>query len=227
VHNGRSLAASWADLAKLRDTYGWTFVSHSRHDNQNIAALSPTEQWNETCGSQLDLQAHGHPNGDGLFAWPNNKYDVGVQANVIASCFAFGRMYRPKPVTRTYVTTPPYWAGAEGISGGKCNDTALPCSQLSNSRTYESPQAFIDLIRGLQPGQWFVMQSYLLVTDQRPGLWDCRSADWRAHWTVDAERYCYSDYLTVLDAIPSKVVVTDPKSIAKAWGRTNYTVPSS
>jgi hypothetical protein len=226
LHGRKSLSASWADIAILRDNYGWIFVSHSRRDNQSIGSLSPQEQWNETCGSQLDLQAHGHHRGDGLFAWPNNKFDSSVQANVVSTCFAFGRRYGGVN-DRPYVTSPPYWQRTRGISGGKCNDATLPCYQMAMSRTYESPTPFADQIRGLQQGQWLTMQAYVLVTGSQPGRWDCTSPDWRAHWTNDAERYCYVDYLSVLDAIPPSVTVTDPKSIAEAWGRTNYAVPGA
>jgi hypothetical protein len=66
----------------------------------------------------------------------------------------------------------------------------------------------------------------VLVTGTRSGEWDCRSSDWRDHWTADFERYCWSDYLKVLNAIPATVKVTDPKMVAIAWGRTNYTPPT-
>jgi hypothetical protein len=31
--------------------------------------------------------------------------------------------------------------------------------------------------------------------------------------------YCYNDFLAVLDAVPDAVVVTDPATVATAWGR--------
>jgi hypothetical protein len=39
---------------------------------------------------------------------------------------------------------------------------------------------------------------------------------------MDVERYCYANFLRVLDAIPPAAVVTDPLTSARAWGRTNY-----
>ena len=65
----------------------------------------------------------------------------------------------------------------------------------------------------------------MLVTGFRAGQWDCRSSNWQDHWTSDYERYCWSDYLKVLDRIPAGVQVTDPKTVAQAWGRTGYAPP--
>ena len=79
----------------------------------------------------------------------------------------------------------------------------------------------------LQPNQWLTLQSYLLVTGSRAGLWDCTSPNWQDHWTTDAERYCWNDYQTILNSIPSAVTTTDPKTVAQAWGRTNYTPPTA
>jgi hypothetical protein len=32
--------------------------------------------------------------------------------------------------------------------------------------------------------------------------------------------YCYSDFLRILDTVPAGVTVTDPATVATAWGRT-------
>jgi hypothetical protein len=61
------------------------------------------------------------------------------------------------------------------------------------------------------------------VTHDRPG---CRATDWRDHWKTDAERYCYSDYLRIFNAIASDVIVTDARTVAEAWCRTNYSPPA-
>ena len=79
---------------------------------------------------------------------------------------------------------------------------------------------------GLTTGKWYTIQTYVLVKGVRPGVWDCSSADWHDHWTSDYERYCWSDYLKVLSRIPAAVQVTDPKTVAQAWGRTGYTPPT-
>jgi hypothetical protein len=58
-------------------------------------------------------------------------------------------------------------------------------------------------------------------------MWNCTGSDWRSHWTMDVERYCWNDYQSILDAIPAAATVTDPKTVAEAWGRTNYTPPAT
>jgi hypothetical protein len=77
----------------------------------------------------------------------------------------------------------------------------------------------------LGAGQWLTLQSYVLVKGDRKGQWHCNARHWRDHWTNDPERYCWSDYLRILDGIPAGVTVTDPKTVALAWGRTNYRPP--
>jgi hypothetical protein len=222
IHGRHTLSASWADLASLRDRYGWKFVSHSRSFATNLASLTPQQQWDETCGTLQDLRAHGHMSADGLFAYPNNKWSTAVQLNVVSSCFAFGRQYGVGPTSRASATASPYWQTTQGIGGGHCNDANLPCFKLNTIIPYRSPEKIAGEIRALTSGQWLTLQSYVLVTGSQPGLWDCTSPDWRAHWTTDAERYCWNDYQQILDAIPAGLKVTDPKTVAVAWGRTNY-----
>jgi PKD repeat protein len=226
IHYQETLEASWSLLATLRDSFGFTFVSHSRTYNKTLASASPQVQWDETCGTLLDLQAHGHMRGDGLFAWPDNSYDVGVQTNVVATCFAFGRQYSALVNARAEATAPPYWQRTLGTSGGRCNNAALSCSSMQTETVYRSPVKMAQTIAGLQTDQWFTMQSYLFVTGARDGLWDCTAPNWQDHWTSDTERYCWNDYQTILDSIPTNVIVTDPKTVAQAWGRTNYAPPS-
>ena len=225
VHYRRSLTASWADLARLRDRYGWKFVSHGRTFATNIASMTPKQQWSETCGSLLDLERHGHWSGDGLFAYPDNKWSAEVESNVISKCFAFGRRYASGPTTRAEAMAFPHWQRTTGVGGGRCNNPALPCSKLKTATTYHSPVALIRTLRRLAPNQWLTLQSYVFVTGDRKGQWRCRARHWQDHWTDNAERYCWNDYRRILDAIPSRVRVTDPKTVARAWGRTNYRPP--
>lgn len=225
VHYKRSLAASWADLARLRDRYGWKFVSHGRTFATNLASMTLKQQWSETCGSLLDLERHGHWSGDGLFAYPNNKWSGEVETDVVSKCFAFGRRYAGGPTTRGEAMAFPHWQRTTGVGGGRCNDPALPCSRLKTATTYHSPVALIQTLRRLAPNQWLTLQSYVFVTGDRKGHWRCNARHWQYHWTDDAERYCWNDYRRILNAIPSDVRVTDPKTVARAWGRTNYRPP--
>jgi probable HAF family extracellular repeat protein len=218
AHYGTSLFASWDDLQTLRDTYGWAFVSHSRHRADFLPTMTPQSQWDETCGSLLDLSAHGHDRGSGLFAYPNNRQDAALQAGLTAHCFAFGRVYGSGVTLRSAATAGPYWQSTRHLGGGRCNDTALTCSKLALA-PYESPVAAISALQSLTSDEWLTLQSYVLVRGSRAGLWDCTSADWKAHWTSDTERYCWSDYQRIVQAIPAKVIVTDPLTVAHAWGR--------
>jgi hypothetical protein len=225
VHYRRSLAASWADMRTLRDRFGWAFVSHGRTWATNLAAMTPQQQWNDVCGSIVDLEQHGFWSGDGLFAFPNNRWSDAVQTAVVSKCFAFGRRYGMGPTGRATATASPYWQRTEGISGGRCNDRALACSQLHTLTTYRSPARVLSQVRALGRDQWLTLQSYVLVTGDRAGEWHCTGGSWTGHWTTDPERYCWSDYETIINGIPSSVTVTDPKTVAKAWGRTAYRAP--
>jgi hypothetical protein len=222
LHGRKSLGASWAELASLRDSYGWDFVSHSSTYATNIASLDAARQWDETCGSMLVLKAHGHAGADGLFVWPNNKWDAGVQQRLVSTCFAFGRQYGDGITDRAAGLAPPHWQSAIGMSGGRCQATAMPCSHLSTPTTYRSPQLMADKLASLRSDQWLTIQVYVLVTGSRPGLWDCTSSDWQQHWSSEAERYCWSDYVWVLNHIPASVKTADPKTVAHAWGRSGF-----
>lgn len=217
---GQAIAlSSWEQLGWLRDTYGWTFFPRAE---QALDGLPSTQVEAETCGARQVLEARGHTRARGLFAYPNNAIDETVQDQVVATCFAFGRRYGDGLTTRAGVV-PPFWQRTRSFNGGRCNDAADPCSQMTvaNGRTYESPELLASLLAA-GPGEWRTVQLYRFVegAGTHPGnQWDCTSTDWRRHWTSRAEVYCWSDYLAALDAIPADVVVTDPLTVAEAWGR--------
>jgi hypothetical protein len=226
VHYRRTLAASWSDLRQLRERFGWSFVSHGRTWATNLARMTPAQQRSDICGSLIDLERHGFWSGDGLFAFPNNRWSGTVQRRVVATCFAFGRRYGGGPTDRRSATASPYWQQTEGVSGGRCNDPRRACSRLRTITTYRSPARVRRQLRALQPDQWLTLQSYVLVRGERSGSWNCRGTDWRRHWTNDPERYCWRDYRAIVDSIPRTVRVADPKTVARAWGRTAYRVPA-
>lgn len=225
LHYKETLGASWDQLAQLRDTYGWSFTSHSRTYAKNWSTMTSDQQWNESCGSIQDLLAHGHTRGDGLFAYPHNTVTLDAQLNVVSTCFAFARKFGTGAASRATVTASPYYATTQQVGGGRCADTTLPCSSGPAPTVYKSPDMIRNSLAALQTGHWFILQAYVLVTGSKPGQWDCTSPDWRAHWTSDYERYCWTDYLELLGAVPPAAIVTDPKTVAEAWGRTNYTPP--
>jgi hypothetical protein len=98
-----------------------------------------------------------------------------------------------------------------------------PCSTIGGRR-YALPS---EVGAKMQPvaNQWTAVQFYRFVLGRRndptdPGFaWDCTSPDPSQHWTSKAEIYCWEDYKLALDEIPANVIVTDPLSIAEAWGR--------
>ena len=212
------ISSSWVDAAKLRDAYGWTFVSHSRH-YLDMTALSPTQQAAESCGSLSAFRSHSHYRADGLFAYPNDNYTSAIESDVVSTCFDFGRTYAGTPNDRGQMQ-PPWFQKTWSLNGGRCNEPSLPCSALSTRFRYASPVALGNLVASLKPDQWFVLQAYRFVTGSQANQWNCTASNWREHWTTSTEEYCWSDYLSVLNRINAATVIKDPKGVAKAWGRT-------
>jgi len=231
VHEGQTTAASWDAAGRLSSTRGWTFVSHSATRPESFLDLTPDQITAETCGSAAVIASHGLPGASGLYVWPNNNWVDSVQEAYVSRCIAFGRQYSWLPTTQTFALTPPYYQRTKGINGGSCNDPTLPCYSITahgNGGHYNLPSAIIARIRALKPGEWYTMQFYLLVTATSPSYaanptrWDCSSADPTRHWTNDNERYCWNDFQTIVRAIPATTTVTDPLSVAHAFGRPGY-----
>jgi hypothetical protein len=229
THGGMTSSISWSGATGLATTYGWTFVSHSATYPTSWTGMSESRMWAETCGSAAAIAAHGLPGSAGLYAWPSDGYVDAIQAAYVSTCIAFGRQYSKLPTTQAYALTPPYYQHTEGMNGGSCNDRTASCWSVPGIPShYDLPATIISRIRALQPGQWFTLQAYLLVTGKSPPYttsttrWDCTAADPRLHWSNDNERYCWSDYQTIVNAIPSAVVVTDPLTVAHAFGRPGY-----
>jgi hypothetical protein len=228
---------SWSDTAVLRDTYGWTFGSNGRDLNyMTQPGRTQAEQWSTSCGALRDLRAHGHTRGWALFAYPGGggpeDLDDQVQRDVVSPCFSWARRYTDSaPFERNQradegsrTANPLGWAWAHNIYGGRCHLAGAPCSSPISTpdRVYDSPQTLAQFLRPAA-GEWSVLQFHAFVTGARlagsGSLWDCRSPDWRAHWTTRPEFYCWQDFLTALDALPADVTVADPVAVAQAWGR--------
>lgn len=236
THGGASMTASWADASALAAAYGWTFVSHTATypGPAKLASLTPWASWQQTCGSAQAITAHGLPGADGMIAYPGlsakSAAVQNLQAAYGANCFAWARSYANPGVTGASAgTTAPYWQRTEAVLGGPCADLLAACHSLSVTGTkgYTDPASVIAQIAALQPGQWFTLQAYVLVTGTSPAYttstqqWDCTSADPADHWSNDVERYCYSDWqeiVTALAAMPG-VQVTDPATVGAAFGR--------
>ena len=231
THSGDSLTASWDQATSLAQTYGWSFVSATATYPGDISSLTPAEQQAQTCGSARTITQHGLPGAHGLIAYPGAQgLPTAVQANDGAKCFAWGREYNKSGTTTAAMgTTPPFWQFTRAFNGGPCNDPTAPCYTITakGSPRYATPSQIIALVNKLQPGQWLSLQSYILVTGKNPPYvhngtqWDCTSSDPDLHWTNDVERYCYSDFQQVVQAIAARgdVTVTDPLTVGVAFGR--------
>lgn len=226
------LSATWADLAALRDQYGWTFGSNGA-DRTKLPGATLAEQWTTSCGALKALRAHGHWRAAGLFAWPKggdvNDVDAAAQRDVVSKCFSY---------SRTYDLLPPYPRNSQGsmdpsgfqvthtLRGGTCHDPdpAAACRSVVTSAgySYDDPADLAALVQ-VPAGQWAVLQFHLLVEGSRTtgagARWDCSSPDWRQHWSTVDDFYCWADFESALNAIPSTVALADPLTVAQAWGR--------
>ena len=157
---------------------------------------------------------------------------LALQANYGANCFAWGQEYNKSGMTLAAAgATPPYWQETVAVNGGACHVQTAPCYTVAAGTNghlrYDEPSTIIAKIQALQPGQWFTLQVYILVTGSNPGYshnatrWDCTSPDPALHWTNDNERYCYSDWQQIVTAIAAMpdVTVTDPLTVGVAFGR--------
>jgi plastocyanin len=233
--SGGTLYPNWEQLAMLRDTHGWRFVSQGL-TYRVFDTLTAEEQREESCGSLPSFEARGHEGAWGLFGYPGgNDFPPSAQTDIVSTCFAYGRTYSWGINDRSSMA-PPWLQKTHSVDGGACNNPALACSDplavgsMLNGRAfhYRPP---VDLVEAMaaEPDEWSVVQMYRLVTGAYEGAnrysWDCTDPDWRNHWTARAELYCYDDFLWAVGSLLGDVVVTDPASVAEAWGR--HPSPSS
>jgi len=218
-----TLTASWADMARLRDEYGWSFISQS-FSYPNMTTLTVDQQRHESCDTLPVLASHGHVRAWGLFAYPNNRWNDTVQSSVVAGCFAYGRKYDTGVNPRSSLKTP-WWQKTLSINGGKCEDAAAPCAS-ANAPTawggYADPESLLPAV-AVQGETWGVLQAYRFVTGSRTAAtgpqWDCTGGDWRRHWTSATELYCWDDFLSVVDRALPEAHFVDPATVAETWGR--------
>ncbi len=223
-HYKETQFTSWSVAQQLASQYGWSFISHTAtypYNESKWSALSPEGIYDETCGSAQQITAHGLPGANGSMAWPNG-YVYDAATSYVQACFDFSRTFGDGVADQATATVPPYDQPARGLQGGACNDASAACYSYTFPHAplrYRSPTSISQLIASAQSTQWITLQTYLLVTGSRAGLWDCTSPDWRQHWTYDTERYCWNDYVSIVSSIPAGVTVTDPASVGAAWGR--------
>lgn len=218
------LMATWPQIADLRDNHGWSFVS-AGEGYRDMTQLTQSEQIAESCGSLNDLEAHGHTRGWGMFAYPNNKKSSAIQTSVVSTCFAYGRAYDYR-FNDLGGMAAPWFQRTFSVNGGACNLVGAWCYSMANTGAtyrYRTRESLADIMQP-GPGQWSVVQMYRFVTGAHTSStfdWDCTNKDPNLHWVSNAELYCYDDFLWALDQIPGDVVVTDPATVAQAWGRGN------
>lgn len=219
---GGNLYSNWSDLARLRDTYGWQFVSNGlTHDD--ITGMSPEEQAEETCDTLDTFTAHGFNSAWGLYAYGDNHFTTAIQKNLVSSCFGFGRTYRGG-VNMRATTIAPWFQKTNSILGGDCNIVGQPCYILKSTggQHYQSPLTFANLVAGEGKDQWIDLQFYRLVTGSShltPAYsWDCTNSNWKLHWTSSIEMYCQNDFDSILSHVVPGVIVADPATVAMAWG---------
>jgi hypothetical protein len=239
VHYNDDLTASWADATSLAQNYGWSFVSHTADypSAMKLESLTPAQAYAETCKTIATITSHGLPGAAGMIAYPGGEGPKALaaiktlQQQYGQHCFAWGRQYVHSGVTGiAAASTPPYWQHTVVVDGGACNDPTAWCYNgvhIPNARHYTLPSTIIAQIQALQPGQWFTLQAYLLVTGRQPAYtqngtrWNCTSPNPALHYTNHEVRYCYTDYQQIIQAIAAdpNITVTDPLTVANAFGR--------
>ena len=223
---GFSLHPGWDRLQSLRQQ-GWSFVSAGKY-YRYLTALTYQQQKDISCGS-LPVFAQRGIDASGLFAYPNDKYSTQIQADPVSTCFKWGRTYGTG-VTSRWQTSWPWFQSTHTTQGARCNKPNAGCPYAAQEKwAYTLPSRIIQTIQGLQPGQWYTVQFYRFVTGANldPNArfrWDCRATDPMLHWATRPEVYCWNDFVQVIDVIAAErtatgLVVTDPGSVARAWGR--------
>lgn len=223
VQRGFVHSANWADAAALQSKYHWAFISHSK-SYANLATITDDATLHrETCGTLDTFAAHHLTGAGGMFAYPNNQHSAASVAK-IETCFAYGRRYG-NPLTNVKSTTSSagHWMNTRSVNGGKCNNPALACYTMSvpGDRRYDTPAKLLTLVRP-GAGVYSIVQFYRFVVGSRTGAgptWDCTSTNANNHYTSGGELYCLNDLWTLVNSRSRTAVITDPASVANAWGR--------
>lgn len=211
--------ATWTQLAALNSAPdNWQAISASVSYPYDLAGMSASQVNAETCGSLPSFAAHGFNRAWGLFAYPDGKYTYdrngtpgsgNAQADIVDNCFAFGRHYGGGVNARGDMHAP--WlisalspiGGTAQIDGGKYTSPALITHILS---------------AGIRPDVWVVIQFYRFRSGSVAGDHNCLGPT-NTHFTSKNEDYCWEDFQAAMAAIPASAVVTDPATVACAWGR--------
>ena len=215
---------SWDDLARLRDVYGWRFVSQGMGYSNMTLMQTDEERYAESVATLPVLESHGHTRAWGAFNYPNNKQDAAAQA-VVTKAFAFGRKYGKGTNTKASVSAYPYVMSTASVNGGRCTNPALPCStmKVANNRVTTTVPSLASLLSPKDSSQWNVVQFYRLVEGRQGAMgdayaWDCSSPSWTDRWTSQPEIYCVESLREVLNSRTTTSVAVDPATMAETWG---------
>ena len=230
AHYGWTRSASWAEMQQFQADYGMRFISHSS-TYPLTWAITPREQWLQTCGSRDVITAHGLLGAEGQFDWPNNLLDATVQASYVQPCFDFNRVYGSGSNTLAWSQSHAQELQTLDVDGGSCAAAGRTCSTADGTYLYKPPATIINAIKALRPGQEINLQAYVLVKGTNPAYsaaairpnrtrWNCNSSNPAYHWSNDVERYCWKDFRRILSFLQgdASVVLTDPAGVAAAWG---------
>lgn len=221
--HGDIIYPSWADLHRMRTSYGTTVVSQSKTYLQWDSATTAEQFRVESCDTLATFRAHGHTRAWGMFNYPSNVRST-VAEDVVSRCFAFGRRYDSRITKKSEALVAPYLVKARSVTSGMCNNPALACYTIpvKNNRRYMLPSAVIPVLNPASD-QYGVVQFYRFVTGARltgsTTRWDCTSPDVRDHWVNRPEVYCYNDFQTIVRGRGAGVTFTDAVAVAQAWGR--------
>ena len=219
---GYTQQPSWQEIAKLRDVYGWSFISQGMEYKNMTLMKTDAQREYESIDTIPIMKAKGHSRAWGAFNYANNKQDDAAR-RVVMKGFAFGRKYWDGRNTRSVVMRDRIMS-TNSVNGGRCNNPNLPCYNMKVVNNRRST-GVDKMIRVLNPGQdgWGVLQFYRLVEGKRGKIgdsfaWDCSSSDWRNRWTSQPELTCRESFLDALRGRSKTAVSVDPATVADSWG---------
>ena len=231
ARDGLSLHPGWDRLSQ-RQVQGWRFISASL-DYPNMTTLAYAEQVRQSCGSLDAFASHAIVGAQGMFASRQPQVDrpLSLHTDPVAD------VLRLRPEVRARAQHPEPDGGAmvrEHVVGRRRQVQRRHAAVLHGAGA--APLLLARRARRVDERRPRVMVQHPVlpkVTGSFSGThssWDCTSPDWRQHWVSRNELYCYSDFLQVMDAaqaaVASGAVVTDPHSVALAWGRGASPTPS-
>lgn len=211
------------DLKRLKTLYG--FVPTSQSKTYDFSLVTTAEQYfDESCASLNWFKAHGFDRAWGLFNYPSGPQTT-LGTNTAASCFAFVRKYGDTISTYASTKSLPHTLKVLSVTGGACNDPALSCYTMAtpNNRRYMTSGQIRSYVNP-GPDAYAVVQFYRFWrggTQRLSGLgdhWNCTGPE-QSWFSTRPEVLCMGTLKALVLARSRAAVVTDPATVAAAWGR--------